>query len=76
MSSSEGPSPAAHAPAEPGLDAPADPDVHAPATASAHIAAGLAALDAVADLPLADHVDVYQRLHTELQAALAEIEGP
>lgn len=31
-------------------------------------------LDALAARPLAEHIDVYQALHTELQAALAEID--
>lgn len=31
-------------------------------------------LDLLAGRPLAEHIDVYQALHTELQAALAEID--
>lgn len=34
--------------------------------------ARLADLD---ELPVAEHADVYQSVHTELQAALAEIDG-
>jgi hypothetical protein len=30
----------------------------------------------VGALPLREHVEVYQRLHAELQSALAEIDGP
>jgi hypothetical protein len=52
---------------------PADP---APGLSSERIAARVAALDAVDELPLAEHVELYQRLHAELQSALAEIDGP
>jgi hypothetical protein len=40
------------------------------------IAERVAVLDAVGALPLREHVEVYQRLHAELQSALAEIDGP
>ncbi|MDQ2748065.1 MAG: hypothetical protein M3Y44_00790 [Actinomycetota bacterium] len=40
------------------------------------IAERVAVLDSVSDLPLVDHVELYQRLHAELQSALAEIDGP
>ena len=59
MSSSETPPPAA---SEPGAT-------------PARIAEQVAALDTVGDLPLAEHAEMYQRLHTELQGALAEIDG-
>jgi len=45
-------------------------------SASARIAAQVTVLDTMGDLPLADHIEIYHRLHTELQAALAEIDGP
>ena len=59
MSSSETPPPAASE----------------PAATTARIAEQVAALDTVGDLPLAEHAEMYQRLHTELQGALAEIDG-
>lgn len=34
-----------------------------------------ARLDSLADLPVVDHADVYQLIHADLQAALAEIDG-
>ena len=34
----------------------------------------LAELDGVADVPLADQVEVYQRIHRELQQTLGEID--
>ncbi len=40
------------------------------------IAERVAVLDAADELPLAEHVELYQRLHAELQSALAEIDGP
>jgi hypothetical protein len=40
------------------------------------VAERMAVLDAVGELSLADHVGLYQRLHEELQSALAEIDGP
>ena len=40
------------------------------------IAERVAVLDAVDQLPLPEHVELYQRLHAELQSALAEIDGP
>jgi hypothetical protein len=51
---------------------PATPALATPAT----IAEQVGVLDNVSDLPLAEHAEVYQRLHTQLQAALAEIDGP
>jgi hypothetical protein len=35
----------------------------------------LAVLDQLADRPLQEHAEVYQRVHADLQAALAEIDG-
>jgi hypothetical protein len=52
---------------------PADP---APGLSPERIAERVAALDAVDELPLAEHVELYQRMHAELQSALAEIDGP
>jgi len=48
----------------------------APAATPARIAEWVAALDTAGDLTLAEHIEVYQRLHTQLLAALAEIDGP
>jgi hypothetical protein len=42
---------------------------------AAHIADQLAALDTVSRLPLAEHAQLYQHLHAELQDALADIDG-
>lgn len=61
-SPSHGPvaSPAAQTPGEPLTSTP--------------VAAAVASLDTVRELPLAQHPDVYQRIHTELQGALADID--
>jgi hypothetical protein len=70
---------AASAPAEASTageaSAPTDADP-APELSPERIAERVAVLDAVGELPLAEHVEVYQRLHAELQSALAEIDGP
>jgi hypothetical protein len=42
---------------------------------AAHIADQLSALDTVSRLPLAEHAQLYQHLHAELQDALADIDG-
>ena len=42
----------------------------------AGIAERVAVLDSLVELPLADHIEIFHRLHTELQATLAEIAGP
>jgi hypothetical protein len=39
------------------------------------LVARLADLDALGEAPLEEHPDAYQRLHAELQEALAEIES-
>jgi hypothetical protein len=44
----------------------------APGTDAERFTAQLTALDA---LPVAEHADVYQSVHTALQAALAEIDA-
>lgn len=67
MSSSKSPAPAA--------PAPAAPEQVPPPVLPARLAERVAALDTVGDLPLAEHAEAYQRLHTELQAELAEIDG-
>lgn len=51
--------------------APAEPA----ATTPAGVARWVATLDRAAALPLAEHVELYQRLHIDLQAALVEIDG-
>ncbi len=43
--------------------------------APTRIASSLAALDRIAERPLAEHADVFSRVHAELQDALAEIDG-
>lgn len=48
----------------------------APALSAERIAAQVAALDTIGALPLTEQVELYQRLHGELQSALAEIENP
>jgi hypothetical protein len=82
VTSSEIPPPAAPA----SLGAPASADGSGPAqtpasapqpvATTARIAQQVAALDKVADLPLSQHAEMYQRLHAELQDALADIDGP
>ena len=54
----------------------ASPAAPTPAAIPARIAGWVAALDTAGDLTLAEHIEVYQRLHTQLLAALAEIDGP
>ena len=39
------------------------------------IEAQLSGLDTIAELPLPEHAEAYQRVHAGLQAALAEIDG-
>lgn len=51
-----------------------------PATRPAAVPAGdldarLADLDLLAERPLTEHIEVYQGLHADLQAALAEIDS-
>jgi hypothetical protein len=48
----------------------------APGRNPERIAERVSVLDGVGELPLPEHVELYQRLHAELQAALAEIDGP
>lgn len=52
-------------PTEPGIDS-------GPAQ---RITSHLGALDTLDSRPLAEHADVFHRVHAELQAALAEIDG-
>ena len=53
--------------------AAAQPEPPAP-RADATSTSALDALDALADLDIEHHPDVYQRIHTELQGALASID--
>jgi hypothetical protein len=39
------------------------------------IRASVHALDGIADRPLAEHADLYERVHAQLQGELAEIDG-
>lgn len=48
--------------------APDDQDTASP------VAVAMRELDTIADRDLAEHPDVYQRIHTELQAALSTID--
>lgn len=45
-----------------------------PAVADSPVAAALAELDTLSDRELAEHPDVYQRIHAELQSALSAID--
>jgi hypothetical protein len=45
-----------------------------PVDVAAQLQDRLAVLDSLDARPLAEHPDVYQQLHAELQAALAEID--
>jgi hypothetical protein len=47
---------------------------HAAEQPPAEVADVRAELDGLADLDLADHPDVYQRIHAELQSALAAVD--
>ena len=47
-----------------------------PGLSPERIAERVAAIDTLGDLPLREHVELYQRLHVQLQSALAEIDGP
>lgn len=81
MSPTEGLLPAAAVPGAAAATSPAQTPTPtdgapAPELTPERIAERVAVLDAVAELPLADHVELYQRLHAELQSALAEIDGP
>jgi hypothetical protein len=56
----------------------AAPDVSPPnpaVTAESRIGDGMAALDSLDSRPLAEHAPVYEALHEDLQAVLAEIDG-
>lgn len=55
-------------------DQPVTSDPLAPAQSvdASRFTTRLATLD---ELPVAEHADVYQSVHTELQTALAEIDG-
>lgn len=67
--SSESPIPAAE-----GLAAPAaEPPAGAQST-STPVAAAVGLLDTLHERPLAEHPDVYQRIHAKLQGALADID--
>ncbi|MEO8889434.1 MAG: hypothetical protein ABI301_06340 [Jatrophihabitantaceae bacterium] len=69
--SASGPEPAAESVPEQRESAPS-----AQATGpAARILAHLDALEGLDSLALAEHADVYQGVHTELQSALAEVDG-
>jgi hypothetical protein len=54
---------------------PTDPDPE-PGLSPERIAERVTAIDTLSELPLREHVELYQRLHLQLQSALAEIDGP
>ena len=57
----------------PGPPRPADPRPPAPGTA---VAAAMAGLHGLADRPLPEHVEAFERVHTALSDALAAGEAP
>jgi hypothetical protein len=64
---------------EAGTEPAADPQVQPAAVAAepgapSRVAAAVAELDRLPDLELAEHPDLYQRIHTELQGALSAID--
>ncbi len=61
--------------AEQSAAAPSPMSVPSRVDATERIAQQIASLDALRELPLADHADAYQQVHTELQRALAEIDS-
>lgn len=46
-----------------------------PAEATSSTSPVAAELESLADLPLSEHPDLYQRIHEDLQGALADIDG-
>jgi hypothetical protein len=54
---------------------PDDASPEAAASSQAGWTGRLAVLDGLPDRPLPEHAEVYQSLHADLQAALAEIDG-
>ena len=57
----------------PGPPRPADPRPPAP---DASVAAAMAGLHGLAERPLAEHVEAFERVHTALSDALAAGEAP
>ena len=51
------------------------PDVAPAELSTPGLAGRLAVLDRLAERPLHEHAEAYQGLHTDLQTALAEIDG-
>jgi hypothetical protein len=62
-------------PTGPAMVVPPSMSVPAPVDVTDRIAQQVATLDVLGELPLAEHADAYQRVHAELQRALAEIDG-
>lgn len=56
------------------VSAVSEPAAEPVAQQLAPVAAALAELDRLPDLELVEHPDAYQRIHVELQAALAAID--
>lgn len=63
------------APAAAPIPAPA-PEVSRVVTGNTAVDNVLASLDTLADLPVADHVSVFERAHDQLRAALDAPAGP
>ena len=57
--------------ADPAVPDPAVPD---PLDADSPVQAALAELDALGEQPVAEHPAVYQRVHSQLQSALSDID--
>ncbi len=64
---------AASAATNPTPDVAPDPAAGSPSTPG--LTERLAVLDQLADRPLHEHAEVYQGVHADLQAALADIDG-
>jgi hypothetical protein len=55
---------------------PSDPRPPGPDRLRAEVEAAVAALDGLAERPLAAHVEAFERVHAALGAALAQGSGP
>ncbi len=67
--------PSGQASSSPGHRIVASPDAQAPdAPTTRPTVTAVASLETLRELPLAEHPDVYQRIHAELQGTLADID--
>ncbi|MCX6463919.1 MAG: hypothetical protein NTW05_10050 [Pseudonocardiales bacterium] len=55
---------------------PSDPRGASPEQLRTEVAAAVAGLDGLADRPLAEHVEAFERVHAALGAALAQGSAP